>query len=126
MRFAQRVGEVPEYLFSQITRKIAEKEAQGLEVISFGIGDPDQPTPEHVVSALRRASSEPSNHRYPESNGLPEFRQAVAHWYRRRVGVALDPESEVVSLIGAKEGIGHASLCFIDPGDTALVPNPGS
>ena len=125
MRFAKRVGEVPEYLFLQITRKIAEKKAQGIDVVSFGVGDPDLPTPEHVLGALNRAALEPSNHRYPESNGLPEFREAVANWYHRRFGVSLDSEGEVLSLIGAKEGIGHASLCLIDPGDLALVPNPG-
>lgn len=125
MDFANRISQVPPYLFVQISRKIAEKRAEGIDVISFGIGDPDMPTPAVVTDALREAALEPSNHRYPESEGLPEFRQAVAAWYNRRFGVSLDPETEVLSLIGAKEGIGHASLCFIDPGDVALVPNPG-
>ena len=125
MKFAKRVDEAPTYLFVQISRKIAEKKAQGIEVISFGIGDPDLATPGHVVDALHEASKEPANHRYPESEGLPEFRRAVADWYKRRFGVSLDPETEVVSLIGAKEGIGHAALCFVEPGDIALIPDPG-
>ena len=125
MRFARRISQVPPYLFVQISRKIAEKRAQGIEVISFGIGDPDIPTPDYVTSALQQAALDPPNHRYPESEGLPEFREAVAEWYKRRFGVSLDAESEVLSLIGAKEGIGHVALCFLDPGDVALVPDPG-
>ena len=125
MKFAGRIGQVPTYLFVEISRKIAEKKAQGIEVISFGIGDPDIPTPDYVVDTLRESALEPTNHRYPESEGLPEFREAVAEWYQRRFGVRLDPADQVVSLIGAKEGIGHAALCFVEPGDLALVPDPG-
>ena len=125
MRFSTRISELEEYPFVQITRKIAEKKAKGIDVVSFGIGDPDRPTPDHILAAMNRAALAPANHRYPESDGLPEFRRAVANWYQRRFGVTLDPDREVVSLIGAKEGIGHISLCFLDPGDTALVPNPG-
>ena len=125
MRFASRIDKVPPYLFVEISRKIAEKRAQGIEVISFGIGDPDLPTPPNVVEHLREAALDPPNHRYPETEGLPEFRRAAADWYQRRFGVSLDPDKEVLALIGAKEGIGHAALCFIDPGDTALVPDPG-
>ena len=125
MKLASRVGQVPPYLFVQISRKIAEKRAQGIDVISFGIGDPDIPTPGPVIDALRQAALDGPNHRYPETNGLPAFRQAVAGWYERRFGVDLDPETEVISLIGAKEGIGHAALCFLEPGDIALVPDPG-
>ena len=125
MKTAARVNAVPPYLFVQISRKIAEKKAQGIEVISFGIGDPDIPTPPHVLDGLKEASFDPPNHRYPESEGLPEFRESVASWYERRFGVELDPASEVISLIGAKEGIGHASLAFVEPGDVALVPDPG-
>ncbi len=125
MRFAERVRQLPPYLFVGISRAIAEKKAQGIDVISFGIGDPDIATPEGVLDALDRAARVPANHRYPESEGLPEFRKAVADWYQRRFGLYLDPETEVLNLIGAKEGIGHAALCFIDPGDVALVPDPG-
>ena len=124
-RFARRIDRVPPYLFVEISRKIAQKKAQGVEVISFGIGDPDIPTPEHIVARLRDAALEPPNHRYPETEGLPEFRRAAADWSRRRFGISLDPDKEVLSLIGAKEGIGHAALCFIDPGDLVLVPDPG-
>jgi LL-diaminopimelate aminotransferase len=125
MKFAKRVGQVPPYLFVEISRKIAEKRAQGAEVISFGIGDPDLPTPHGVVETLRSAALDPPNHRYPDSDGLPEFRQAVVEWYQRRFGVSLNAESEVLSLIGAKEGIGHVALCFVEAGDLALVPDPG-
>ncbi len=124
MKFADRVGQVPPYLFVQISRKIAEKQAQGIEVISFGIGDPDIATPDSVVAALRESALDPLNHRYAESDGLPMFRRAVAEWYERRFGVSLDPNTEVLSLIGAKEGIGHVALCFIEPGDIALIPDP--
>ncbi len=125
MKLVSRVNQVPPYPFVEISRKIAAKKAEGIDVISFGIGDPDIPTPENVIGVLRQAALDPPNHRYPESDGLPEFRRAVARWYQRRFGVTLDPDTQVLSLIGAKEGIGHAALCFIDPGDIALVPDPG-
>ena len=122
---SQRIDRVPPYLFVEISRKIAEKKAQGIDVISFGIGDPDIPTPEAVVERLRETALDLVNHRYPETDGLPEFRQAIADWYQRRFGISLDRDKEVLPLIGAKEGIGHAALCFLDPGDVALVPDPG-
>tara|TARA_Y100000588_G_scaffold98603_1_gene107153 strand:+ start:6871 stop:8043 length:1173 start_codon:yes stop_codon:yes gene_type:complete len=125
MKIARRVNEVPPYLFVEISRKIAEKRSQGIEVISFGIGDPDLATPANVIEELRLTSLDTPNHRYPESDGLPEFKYAVSNWYDKRFGVSLDPDSEVVSLIGAKEGIGHAAFCFIEPGDVALIPDPG-
>ena len=124
MTFAKRVQQLPPYLFVGISRIIAAKRAQGIDVVDFGIGDPDIPTPEPVLDALKSGSDKPANHRYPESEGLPEFRQAVTDWYGRRFGVELDPATEAINLIGAKEGIGHAALCFIDPGDIALVPDP--
>ena len=125
MEFAKRLDTVPPYLFVEISRKIAAKKAEGIEVISFGIGDPDIPTPTKVVDELRRTSLDVPNHRYPETDGLPEFRKAVADWYKSRFDIAVDSNKEVLPLIGAKEGIGHASLCFINPGDIALVPDPG-
>jgi LL-diaminopimelate aminotransferase len=125
MKLSRRVENLPPYLFVQISKRIAAKKARGEEVISFGIGDPDLPTPGAIIDELCRAAHDPANHRYPESEGLPEFRGAVAEWYRKRFGVILDPEKEVVSLIGAKEGIAHIALCLIDPGDFALVPDPG-
>ena len=125
IEFAKRVQELPPYLFAQISKKIAEKRAQGVDVISFGIGDPDMPTPPHIIDALVEAARDPANHHYPETEGLPELRQAIAAWHERRFGLSFDPEREVLPLIGSKEGIGHIPLCLIDPGDTALVPDPG-
>ena len=125
MKIASRVNQVPPYLFVQISRKIAEKKAQGVDVISFGIGDPDLATPREILDGLFDASEIQRNHRYPETEGLPEFRVAVAEWYKDRFGIQFDPEKEVLSLIGAKEGIGHAALSFVEPGDIALVPDPG-
>jgi len=125
MRLAQRVEELPAYLFAEISRKIAEKRTQGADVISFAIGDPDLPTPEHIIDALAEAARDPANHRYPESEGLPELREAMSRWYKRRFSVELDPQREILPLIGSKEGIGHIALCFIEPGDVALVPDPG-
>ena len=125
MRTAKRIENLPPYLFVEISRKIAEKRAQGEDVISLGIGDPDIPTPSHVIERLCQAAQDPQNHRYPESEGLPEFRNNIAQWYKGRFGVTLDPDREVLPLIGAKDGIGHIALCFIDPGDIALVPDPG-
>ena len=125
MKFAERISKLQPYLFVEISRKINEKRAAGIDVITFAIGDPDIPTPPHILNRLLEASRDPKNHRYPESDGLPEFRRAIAHWYQRRFGLALDSDKEVLPLIGAKEGIGHMALCFIDPGDVALVPDPG-
>ena len=124
MELAQRVQQLPPYLFAEISKKTAAKRAQGVDVISFGIGDPDLPTPPHVIEALKDGADDPANHRYPETDGLPELRAAMAAWYRERFGVGLDPDKEVLPLIGSKEGIGHVSLCFINPRDVALVPDP--
>ena len=121
---AKRVQQLPPYLFVNISRAIAAKKAQGIDVVSFGIGDPDIPTPDVVLDALDRGARKTPNHRYPESEGLPEFRQAVSEFYWRRFGVEIDPASEVINLIGAKEGIAHAALCFIDPGDISISPDP--
>ncbi len=125
MKLASRVENLPPYLFVGISKKIAEKRAKGEEVISFAIGDPDLPTPEHIVDRLCEAARDPANHRYPESEGLPELRQAIADWYQRRFGLSFDPATEVLPLLGSKEGIGHMAFCFIEPGDVALVPDPG-
>ncbi len=125
MRTARRIANLPPYLFVEITKKIAEKKAKGEDVVSFAIGDPDIPTPPHIIKKLCQAAQDPVNHRYPESDGLPELRQAIAGWYKKRFGVTLDADTEVLPLIGAKEGIAHIAFCFIDPGDTALVPDPG-
>ena len=123
MQLARRLDQLPPYLFLEISRKIAEKRAQGVDVVSFGIGDPDLPTPPHILDELKRTADDPANHRYPETDGLPALREAIAAWYKRRFGVELD-DKEVVPLIGAKEGIGHMALCLTDPGDVALIPDP--
>ena len=125
MRVAKRVESLPPYLFAELDRKLAAKRAEGVDVISLGVGDPDLPTPEHVVEAMREAVLDPSTHRYPSYYGALEFRQAVARWYDRRFGVELDPETEVMAMIGSKEGIGHIAFAFVDPGDEALIPDPG-
>ena len=124
MKFSSRLDKLSPYPFVEISRIIAEKRAAGVDVVTFGIGDPDIPTPQPIIDRLLEASQDPPNHRYPETDGLPEVRRAIAHWYDNRFGVKLDPDSEVLPLIGAKEGIGHAAFCFLDPGDVALVPDP--
>ena len=125
MELARRVQQLPPYLFARISALIAEQRAKGVDVISFGIGDPDLATPDYILDSLKRAADVPANHRYPETEGLPEFREAVARWYARRHGVTLDPQTEVVSLIGSKEGIGHFPLVLVDPGDSVLITDPG-
>ena len=125
MELAQRVQQLPPYLFARISEMIATKRAAGVDVISLGIGDPDIPTPPYLIDVLKQAADRPANHRYPESDGLPELRQAIARWYQTRHGVTLDPNKEVVPLIGSKEGIGHLPLCLIDPGDVSLITDPG-
>ena len=123
MQLARRLDQLPPYLFLEISRKIAEKRAQGADIVSFGIGDPDIPTPAHILDVLKRTADDPSNHRYPETDGLPALRASIAAWYGRRFGVDLG-NKQVVPLIGAKEGIGHMALCLTDPGDVALIPDP--
>jgi len=125
VNLATRLGKLPAYLFVDINRKIEEKRARGEDIVSFAIGDPDLPTPSHIIEHMCRAAHDPTNHRYPETNGLPELRQAIAEWYKRRFGVDLNSEKEVLPLIGSKEGIGHVTLCFVEPGDIALVTDPG-
>ena len=124
MKVARRIENLKPYLFVEINKKIAEKKAKGEEIVSFAIGDPDIPTPSHIINGLCQAAKDPANHRYPESEGLPELHQSIAEWYKRRFNVILDPANEVLPLIGSKEGIGHIAFCIIDPGDIALVPDP--
>lgn len=124
MELAKRVKNLPPYLFVQISKAIAEKKSKGIDVISFGIGDPDIPTPVSVIDTLKSASDNKINHRYPESEGLPVLRTNISEFYKKRFGVNLDPETQIINLIGAKEGIAHAALCFIDPGDIAISPDP--
>jgi LL-diaminopimelate aminotransferase len=125
MRPSKRLDRIPPYLFAQLERKIAEKKAQGIDVISLGIGDPDTPTPALVVDALRDAVRDSSTHQYPSNRGREEFRTAVASFYERRFGVALDPATEVIPALGAKECIFNLNLAFLDPGDAALAADPG-
>ena len=125
MRPSKRLDRIPPYLFAELERKIAEKRAAGVDVISLGIGDPDTPTPQHVIDVLARAAADPGTHQYPSNRGRPEFREAVAAFYERRFGVALDPQSEVVPALGAKECVFNLNLAFLDPGDVALAADPG-
>jgi LL-diaminopimelate aminotransferase len=125
VKFAKRLDQVPPYLFAELERKIEERERAGIDVISLGIGDPDLPTPEPVVEALARAARDPGTHRYPSNRGTQAFRRAVADFYDVRFGVALDPDTEVIPVLGGKEGVAHVALATLDPGDTALAPDPG-
>ncbi|MEW6685244.1 MAG: LL-diaminopimelate aminotransferase [Candidatus Edwardsbacteria bacterium] len=121
---AERISKLPPYLFAELKRLKRETQQRGIDVIELGEGDPDLPTPEHIVRALAEAAKDPTNHRYPSYNGLLAFRQAVAEWYKKRFDVTLDPEEEVLTIIGAKDGIAHIAWALIDPGDYVLVPNP--
>lgn len=125
IKWAKRIEELPPYLFAEIDRKKDEIIKKGVDVIDLGVGDPDIPTPTRIIEALKKASEDPSNHTYPSYVGMLSFREAASDWYNERFNVALDPVTEVVALIGSKEGIAHAPLAFLDPGDVALVPDPG-
>ena len=125
MRPSSRLERIPPYLFAELERKVAAKRAAGVDVISLGIGDPDTPTYPPIVEAAQRAVADPSTHTYPSNRGRKEFRDAVAAFYARRFDVRLDPESEVMSAIGAKECIFNLNLAFLDPGDVALASDPG-
>ncbi|MEA2272668.1 MAG: LL-diaminopimelate aminotransferase [Solirubrobacteraceae bacterium] len=125
MRPSKRLERIPPYLFAELERKVSAKRAAGIDVISLGIGDPDHPTYEPIVQAAQRAVADPGTHRYPSNRGRAEFREAVAAFYRRRFGVELDPETEVIPAIGAKEAIFNLNLAFLNPGDAALAADPG-
>jgi len=121
----ERLQALPPYLFAEMDRLKQEQVKKGMDIISLGIGDPDLPTPPHIIQALAQAAADPRNHQYPSYEGMPSFRKAAADWYRSRFGVTLDPETEVLSLIGSKEGIGHLPVAFVSPGDVVLIPDPG-
>jgi LL-diaminopimelate aminotransferase len=125
VRSSKRLERIPPYLFAELERKVRAKREQGIDVISLGIGDPDLPTFEPIVATAQRAVADPSTHRYPTNRGRGEFREAVAAFYRRRFGVDLDPETEVMPAIGAKECVFNLNLAFLDPGDVALASDPG-
>ncbi len=124
MKIARRIKKVPPYLFAEIDKKKEAALKRGVDIINLGIGDPDQPTPSHIINQLVQSARDPKTHNYPPYEGTREFREAVCKWYLRRFGVELDPEHEVISLIGSKEGIAHIFLAFIDPGDISLIPDP--
>jgi len=127
MKLADRLSKIPPYLFMQLRQKINRARAQGVDVISLAVGDPVEPTPQPVIDELARQAQKPENHRYPtdEEKGMLEFRRAAAGWYRKHYNVELDPESEIVALIGSKEGCHHFALAVVNPGDTVLMTDPG-
>ena len=121
---AERLKRLPPYLFKEIDRKKKEIKAKGVDIIDLGVGDPDLPTPPKIIEEMIRAVQDPANHHYPSYSGMDDFRAAIAEWYEERFSVSLDPANEIIALIGAKEGIAHISLAFINPGDLALIPTP--
>jgi len=124
IRRSERLGKLPPYLFVEIDRVKNELAESGADVVDLGIGDPDLPTFPEIVSALREACMDPATHRYPLQRGDPSFKRAIARWYEARYGVSLDPEREILPLIGTKEGIGHLPMAVMNPGDVALIPDP--
>ena len=125
IKWAKRIEQLPPYLFAEIDRKKNELIKKGVDVIDLGVGDPDIPTPGFYYQRTKKAAEDPTNHTYPSYIGMMTFREAASNWYKKRFNVTLDPGSEIVALIGSKEGIAHAPLAFLDPGDVALVPDPG-
>ncbi len=125
MKPSERLSRIPPYLFAELERKIAAKQAEGVDVISLGIGDPDRPTPALIVEAMQEAVSEAETHRYPSNRGRADFRGALSDFYERRFDVDVDPATEIIPGIGAKEAIFNLNLAFLDPGDVALASDPG-
>jgi LL-diaminopimelate aminotransferase len=125
VRTTERLDRIPAYLFAELERKVEQKKAAGIDVISLGIGDPDTPTPEHIVRAMAEAIRDPGTHQYPSNRGRTEFRQALAEFYLERFEVVLDPETQVIPAIGGKECIFNLNLAFLDEGDVALAADPG-
>lgn len=122
--YADRINSLPIYLFASIDKAKAEMRKKGADVIDFGVGDPDIPTPDHIVEAMKRSVSDPARQRYPSYEGMLSFREAAASWYKKTMNIDLDPHEEVLALIGSKEGIAHIPLAFLNPGDISLVPDP--
>ncbi len=122
---AQRLQNLPPYLFAELDEAKAREVAKGKRIIDLGVGDPDTPTPRPIIERLKKAAEDPKNHQYPSYDGMLSFREAVARWYRRRFGVELNPQGEVLTLIGSKEGIGHLPLAFVNPGEVVIVSDPG-
>src|SRR3954467_13001025 len=125
MKTSARLDRLPPYLFAELERRIAAKKAEGVDVISLGIGDPDTPTPAAVVAAAQAAVADPGTHQYPSNRGRPELRQAFARFYERRFGVTLDPDTEIIPALGAKECVFNLNLAFLDPDSVALAADPG-
>lgn len=126
MQFAKRLEKIPPYLFAEIDRKRNELIAKGIDIINMGVGDPDKPTPAHILQAMHEAIEDPATHNYPPYQGTPEFREAAVQWMEKRFGVkGLDPDQEIVSSIGSKEAIHNTFLAFVEPGDYTLIPDPG-
>src|SRR3990167_5467177 len=123
--FSKRLENLPPYLFAEIDKAKRYARQEGRDLIDLGVGDPDLPTPGHIIEKLSEAAKDPRNHRYALDQGIPELRRAIAGWYKRRFNVALDPETEILPLIGSKEGIAHMPLAFVNPGDYVLAPDPG-
>jgi LL-diaminopimelate aminotransferase len=125
IEMARRIDQIPPYLFAEIDKKKEEMRKKGMDLIDVGIGDPDLPTPRPIIERLKKSSEDPKNHRYPSYEGMIEFRKAAAQWFEKRFGVKFDPRTEVLALIGSKEGIAHIPLAFVNPGDYVFVPSPG-
>lgn len=124
IKFSDRLNKLPPYLFVEIDRAKQKARAEGRDIIDLGIGDPDEGSPKEVIEALYKAAQDPTSHHYPLDQGKFLFRQKVAQWYKNRFGVELDPEKEILALIGSKEGISHMPLAFLNPGDVSLIPDP--
>src|SRR5690242_1528253 len=125
IELSERIQAIPPYLFARIDELKAAARKKGVDVIDLGIGDPDQPTPPHIVTALARAAADPRHHQYPSYAGMESFRKAAADFMRRRFKVEVDPVRQTIALIGSKEGIAHFPVAFVDAGDLVLVPDPG-
>jgi len=125
IEMAKRIEQIPPYLFAEIDKKKEAMRKKGMDIVDLGIGDPDLPTPAPIIERLKKSSEDPKNHRYPSYEGMIEFRRAAAQWFEKRFGVTFDPQTEVLALIGSKEGIAHIPLAFVNPGDYVLVPSPG-
>ncbi|MBU1727269.1 MAG: aminotransferase class I/II-fold pyridoxal phosphate-dependent enzyme, partial [Candidatus Omnitrophica bacterium] len=123
-KLSKKLKSLPPYLFLEIDKAKRKARSEGRDIIDLGIGDPDQPTPSHIIEALYQAAKEPANHRYALDQGMPALRRSIEGWYKRRFNVALDPDTEILPLIGSKEGIAHFPLAFLDDGDYSLVPDP--
>ncbi|MDD5476589.1 MAG: LL-diaminopimelate aminotransferase [Candidatus Omnitrophica bacterium] len=123
-KFSKKLKELPPYLFLEIDKAKRKARAEGRDIIDLGVGDPDQPTPKFIIDALSKAAQDPANHRYALDQGMPVLRSAISGWYKRRFNVNLNPDTEILPLIGSKEGIAHFPLAFLNPGDVSLVPDP--